>query len=262
MQSPNIVRQLTAGLTEIGRHAAFFSKLVRGAFTPPWFWGAWVDATGVLTRRCAGPLLIILVTSGAVMAVQAANIFQIVRADGLLGGLIGVFTFRELGPVVAAVLIGAQGGSFVATELGAMRVKEEFDALDLMAVDPARYAAVPRFAGFVIAAPLLGMMANIAGLGGGYLAAMATSDIVSGTFWTSVYETMRPLDLAAGIVKSIVFATIIGHLACFYGYHVRGGAVEVGQAANRAVVLALIGVLAANYVVSSLLFGGEGMQRF
>lgn len=254
---------LLVGVEGIGAGSLFFARVLRRIVTPPWYPAAWLRSTAVLVRRCMPPLLVVLLTLGGVMAVQAHNIFALVRADTLLGALVGVFTFRELGPVIAAVLIGAQGGSFVATELGAMRVKEEFDALELMAVDPIRYAVVPRFLGFVLAAPILCVVANLAGILGGAVAVALLGDMATATFWNSLFDYLRLVDLGNGVIKSLVFATAIGHLACYYGFHVQGGAAQVGQAANRAVVLSLLAVLVANYVVTSLLYAGVGsLQRF
>lgn len=255
---------ISGRLESIGAHTAFFLGVVAKASTPPYYLPAWIDATAILVRRCLPPLLVALLTLGAVMAVQGLSLGTMVRADSLVGALMGSFTFREIGPVVTAVLIGAQGGSFVATELGAMRVKEEFDALELIAVDPVRYAVVPRFMGFLIATPILCMMADACGLIGGLLSITLLGDITSGTFWNGVYDYMRIVDVFNGIFKSLVFSTIIAHMACFHGYFVRGGAAQVGQAANRAVVISLIAVLAANYVVTSWLYGAaaNGMSRF
>jgi phospholipid/cholesterol/gamma-HCH transport system permease protein len=263
MTAPTLTAPLPAALIRVGAMTSFFGELLMRAVTPPWYPSIWLRSAAILVRRCFPPLLVVLLGLGGVMAVQANHIFQMVRADALVGALIGVFTFRELGPVIASVLIGAQGGSFVATELGAMRIREEFDALELMAVDPMRYAVVPRFMGFVIAAPILCMLANVAGLVGGWGAMMVVGDTASGTFWASTFEYLQPLDLVNGLVKSVVFGALMGHITCWYGAHVSGGAAQVGRAANRAVVLSLIGVLIANYLVSSILYAGAaGVQRW
>jgi phospholipid/cholesterol/gamma-HCH transport system permease protein len=242
---------------------AFLVEIAVKCVTPPFYFSAWVDATAVLVRRCMPPLLLVLLTMGAVLTVQMLNLATIIRADQLVGGVMGAFTFRELGPVIAAVLIGAQGGSFVATELGAMRIKEEFDALELMAVDPVRYAVVPRFMGFIIATPILAMMANVGGLLGAHISIAALADMTSGTFWGSVYDYMQMRDLWNGIIKSFVFSSTIALLSCYLGFHVEGGAAQVGAAANRAVVAALLAVMGMNYLVTTLLYGATGsLQRF
>lgn len=259
----SIPARITAGLAEVGAMTAFLGALIHRALTPPWYPAAWLEAASLLVRRCMPPLIVVLLALGGVMTMQANNLYALVRADALVGALIGVFTFREIGPVIAAVLIGVQGGSFVATELGAMRIREEFDAMELMAVDPLRYAVVPRFMGFVLAAPILCVLANVASLVGGWGAMMLAGDTSSGTFWSSTFEYLQTIDLVNGLVKSAIFGGLIGHLTCWYGAHVSGGAAQVGRAANRAVVLSLIGVLAANYLVSSLLYAGAGgIQRW
>ncbi|RMF13657.1 MAG: ABC transporter permease, partial [Candidatus Dadabacteria bacterium] len=250
-------------LERVGHSVAFFVELCYKSLTPPWYLNAWASSTVTLVQRCTPPMLIVLLTMSAVICVQMLNLATMVRADPLVGGLIGTFTFREIGPVLAAVLIGAQGGSFVTTELGAMRVKEEFDALDLMAVDPVRYAVVPRFMGFIIATPILSMFAGVGGLLGASLSVRFLSDISPGTFWGSVYDFLQIRDILNSILKSLVFSGIIAHMACYNGYFVHGGAVQVGQAANRAVVYGLVFVMMANYIVTSAIYGGAaGLSRF
>lgn len=251
-------------LEKFGHSVAFFLELVYKSITPPYYLNTWAASTTVLVQRCMPPMIVVLLTMSAVMCVQMLNLGQMVRADFLVGGMMGMFSFREIGPVLAAVLIGAQGGSFVTTELGAMRVKEEFDALELMAVDPIRYAVVPRFMAFMIATPILGMMANLGSLVGAHFSIMLLSDMSTGTFWASVYEYIQLRDIFNSILKTGVFSAIIAHLACYNGYFVHGGAVQVGQAANRAVVTALIAVMAANYIITSMMYGSSssGLQRF
>ncbi len=260
---PSIISRVQERLENLGRLMVFLGELVRKSVTPPFYFPAWIDATAVLVRRCMPPMIVVLLTMGAVMTIQTLNLGEMVRADSLVGAMMGTFTFREIGPVLASVLIGAQGGSFVATELGAMRIKEEFDALELIAVDPVRYAVVPRFMGFLIATPILCMMADVGGLLGAHISIVALSDMTSGTFWASIFDYMQLRDIWNGFFKSLVFSTIIALLACYNGYHVSGGAAQVGQAANRAVVTAMICVMAANYIVTTLLYGAGGsLQRF
>lgn len=262
--APSIRESALNRLERFGHSVAFFLELCIKSVTPPFYFGTWGQCTAILVQRCLPPMAVVLLTMSAVMCVQMLNLGEMVRADFLVGGMMGAFTFREIGPVLAAVLIGAQGGSFVTTELGAMRVKEEFDALELLAVDPVRYAVVPRFMAFLIATPILGMSANLGGLFGAHLSIMMLSDMSTSTFWTSVYEYLQPLDIVNGVIKTTIFSVIIAHLACYNGYFVHGGAVQVGQAANRAVVSALISVMAANYVITTVMYGGGtvSLQRF
>jgi len=257
------VSSFSEKLAKIGHSSMFLAELIYKSLTGPFYFQAWLTSTATLVQRCLPPMAIVLLTMGAVMTIQTLNLGSMVRAYFMVGGLMGAFTFREVGPVLAAVLIGAQGGSFVTTELGAMRIKEEFDALELMAIDPVRYAVVPRFMGFIIATPILAMIANIGGLFGAHLSILALSDMSTGTFWSSVFDYLQYRDILNGFIKSFVFSGIIAHLACYNGYFVEGGAVQVGEAANRAVVLALIFVMAANYIVTTIMYGhGAGLQRF
>ncbi len=235
--------------------AEFLGVALKGLYAPPFFLGQILPFSLNLVGRCAVPVMAVLFGLGVAISIQAGSVFRLFSAEPLLGGLTGLMVFREIGPVIAAVLIAAQGGTSMATELGAMRIKEEVDALELVAVDPMRYLVLPRIIAFIIAAPILNFMACIAGMLGGYLAAVAQSILSSGVYTTSFIEQMTTLDLWNGTFKTVFFGLFIGTLSTYHGFHASGGAEGVGKAANKAVVQSIVVTLVSNYFLTTVFFG-------
>lgn len=242
----------------VGRIAQFTGIAFQGLYRPPFFLIQTIPITLDLIGRCAIPVMAVLFGLGVAISIQAGSVFQLFSAEPLLGGLTGLMIFRELGPVIAAVLIAAQGGTSTATELGAMRIKEEIDALELLAVDPMRYLVLPRILAFILAAPILNFMACMAGMLGGYAAAMAQSILSSGVYQASFFEHMTMLDLWNGTYKTAVFGLLIGSLSTYYGFFASGGAEGVGRSANQAVVHSITVTLISNYFLTTLFFGATG----
>lgn len=243
---------------------SFGIRVVRVSLVPPYVPAPVVaEHVALLVRRCMLPVTVVVFTVGAVMSLQAANLFKLVTAEPLLGGVTTLFTLREIGPVLAGMMIAAQGGTSVATEVGAMKIRQEFDALELMATDPIKYAIGPRFFAFVLSVPILTLLGNLAGVIGAFLVAMVATHATPYSFLESIYTYVSMTDIWSGLIKGLVFGTATACISCYNGYSVSGGAVEVGKAANRSVVYSMIALLALNYAVTTILFGsGQALQRF
>jgi phospholipid/cholesterol/gamma-HCH transport system permease protein len=190
-----------------------------------------------------------------VMALQGLAIFDLYGAQRLLSSLISVATFRELSPVLASVLVAAQGGSSFAAELGAMRIREELDATEVMGVDPLRVHVAPRLLALVVAAPLLNLAGSLGGIVGGWLCAVVLNGEPGGIYWANLWALSHPVDLFGGFLKTLVFGWIIGLVACYHGFHATGGAPGVGKAVNDTVVISCTTFVVANYFLSSALYG-------
>ncbi len=241
-----------------GRVSEFFLVATRGFVHGREYLLQTVPLTLHLIGRCVIPVMAVNFGLGVAISIQAGSVFAIFSADTLLGGLTGLMIFRELGPVIAAVLISAQGGTSTATELGAMRIKEEIDALELIAIDPMHMLVLPRILAFVIAAPILNFIACILGMTGGYGAAMVQDLVSSGAYSESFFTFMTQMDLWNGTLKTTIFGFIIGVLGTYYGFYATGGAEGVGRSANQAVVQSIVAVLIANYFITTLFFGAVG----
>ncbi len=208
----------------------------------------------VLTR-CVLPVAAMVFPFGMVIALQGLSIFETYGAQRLLASLASVAIIRELSPVLASVLVAAQGGSACAAELGAMRIKEELDATEVMGVDALSVHVVPRVLAMTIACPILNLFGTVSGLLGAYVTAVVLKGENGGVFLSQLFSFTMPFDLVAAGIKTTAFGLIIGMVAAYLGFHARGGAAGVGRAVNQTVVRSTLLFITANYFLTSALFG-------
>lgn len=191
---------------------------------------------------------------GLIMALQAAAQLRQFGADIFVANLVGVSMTRELGPLITAIIIAARSGSSIAAELGTMVVTEEVDALRMMAIDPKRFLVAPRFAAMVVALPCLTLIADLAGITGGFLVGTLGLDLGATHYWNQTLSAVYLSDILTGLVKAFVFANIIAVVACQKGLALRGGPEEVGRATTSAVVFSIIIVIVADFFFTSLFY--------
>ncbi len=241
-------------LARLGRFGIFLGRIAARAVTPPWNTADFFRHTWLVTIRCVLPVCAVTFPFGMVIALQGLEIFDLFGAQRMLPSLISVAVLRELSPVLASVLVAAQGGSAFAAELGAMRIKEELDATEVMAVDALRWHVVPRVAALVVACPILDVVGAVAGLFGGFVMAVGIQGEPAGVFIANLWRFTTPFDLVGGAIKTVVFGLIIGVVACWHGFYATGGAAGVGQGVNDTVVRATLGFFVANYLLTSAMF--------
>ncbi len=191
--------------------------------------------------------------TGMIMAVQTGTALDRFGAKDELGQIIGATFCREMGPIWAAVIILARVGSAMSAELGTMVVNEEVDALRAMSIDPVRYLVMPRILALVIAMPILTAVADWVGMLGGALISKATFGITMANFLDSVKQGVDTFDFFSGLVKSAVFACIIGSIACDRGLSTTDGAEGVGRATTDSVVLNVVFVLIADLIMTAFI---------
>jgi phospholipid/cholesterol/gamma-HCH transport system permease protein len=240
-------------LQKIGHFGTFSCRVAWRALTPPWNYRELTRHTWQIASRCIGPVLATTFPFGMVITLQGLSIFDLFGAQRMLPSLVTTAIVRELSPLLASVLIAAQGGSSYAAELGAMRIKEELDATEVMAVDSLRWHVVPRVLALILACPILQVFGAMTGILGGYLMAVGLEGEPSGTFIANLWNFTTPLDLYSGLIKTVIFGAIIGLIACFQGFYATGGAAGVGVAVNDTVVQSVLAVFAANYFLTSAL---------
>jgi phospholipid/cholesterol/gamma-HCH transport system permease protein len=209
-------------------------------------------------RRCMLPVLAVVFPFGMVISLQGLEVFRLFGAERLLSSLASVAIIRELSPVLASVLIAAQGGSANAAELGAMRIEEELDATEVMAVDSLSFHVVPRVVALTLACTVLNILGTIGGLAGSFLTAVYLKGQNAGVFLSGLGTYTTSFDLYAAFLKTAVFGLIIGLVSCYLGFHARGGAAGVGRAVNNTVVYSVLFFITANYFMTSALFGVAG----
>lgn len=187
---------------------------------------------------------------GAVFGLQIGGIFQIFRAESLMGAATGKALCQELAPLMTAILITGRAGSAMTAEIATMKVNEQIDAMEAMAVDPVSYLVVPRVMATMIITPLLCAVFIFVGVLGAYTAGVALFNVDQGLFIEKLTAFVLPRDIVRGLFKSFAFATILGMLACRYGLQASGGAKGVGKATTNSVVATLLSVLALDVVIT------------
>lgn len=201
------------------------------------------------------PLVVLVaVFTGAVTAVQAAYQLEGMVPLRYVGSVVQKSVLIELGPVLTALVCGGRVGAAIAAELGTMRVTEQIDALETMAIPPIRYLILPRFIATTVMLPVITVFADFVAVAGGFVVASMVFDQSGHTYFEAVRNTFEPRDLFSGLTKSAVFGAVIGLMGSFYGFGTEGGAEGVGKATTQAVVASCVLVLVLDYVLANLLF--------
>jgi len=172
-------------------------------------------------------------------------------ANTQVGRLVTLSMLRELGPVLAALMLTSRVGAAMAAELGTMRVTEQIDALVTLATNPMRYLVVPRVLACLFMLPLLVILANTLGIAGGWFVAVNSLNLDGHAFTTVAYSAITTEDLLMGLVKAAAFGFLIGLTATYHGFHAGNGAAGVGTATTRAVVYGAVAILVADYFITA-----------
>ena len=192
--------------------------------------------------------------SGAVLALQSYTGFSRFSAESSIATVVVLSITRELGPVLAGLMVSGRVGAAIAAEIGTMRVTEQIDALFTLSTDPIKYLVVPRVIAAVITLPLLVLIGDIIGVMGGYLVGVYKLDFNSTRYIISTFEYLERMDVISGLIKAAVFGFIIAVISCYCGYFSDKGAKGVGSATTSAVVISSILILISNYLITELLF--------
>ena len=192
--------------------------------------------------------------AGMVLALQSYTGFARFSAEGAIANVVVLSITRELGPVLAGLMVAGRIGAAMAAEIGTMRVTEQVDALTTLSTNPMKYLVAPRlFAGLTML-PLLVLVADVIGVFGGYLVAVYKLGFNPANYLQNTWDFLEAGDVVSGLVKASVFGFIITLMGCYHGYHSRGGAQGVGAATTNAVVSASILILSFDYVLTEMFF--------
>ncbi|PZP38766.1 MAG: ABC transporter permease [Pseudomonas fluorescens] len=223
--------------------------------------------SGQFSRQCVfvgiESLPIVLLTAfftGAVLALQSYNGLNAglngggdAIATSQLGNLVSTSMLRELGPVLASLMLASRVGAAMAAELGTMRVTEQIDALFTLATNPLRYLVVPRILACLCMLPLLVILGNTLGIFGGYVVSTQVLDMTGQSYFTSAMLGVNADAISMALVKSAIFGFIVGLMSTFHGFNARGGAQGVGEATTRGVVYASVTILISDYFITALM---------
>jgi phospholipid/cholesterol/gamma-HCH transport system permease protein len=235
----------------IGSVAIFFVQLL-GACLPA------LRRPGLIVRQIhnsgARSLIIIMLCGlvvGMIMGLAFSDMLARFGSESALGVAAGLALLKELGPVLTALLFAGRAGTSLASEIGLMRATDQLTAMQVMAVDPMRHVAAPRFLGGLIAMPLLVCIFNILGLFGAQLIGVSVMGVDAGTFWSQLQNSVDLADVYEGVVKSLVFGASCTLLAVYYGYHAAPTAEGVGLATTRTVIASSVLVLIFDYMLTA-----------
>ncbi|MCU0838228.1 MAG: ABC transporter permease [Rhodospirillales bacterium] len=241
-------------LQTIGRLVLFALAAISSAVRPPFYWrtvGRQLIDIGYFSLPVVG---LTAIFTGMVLALQSYTGFSRFQAESAIPQVVVVSLLRELGPVLAGLMVAGRIGAAIAAELGTMRVTEQIDALTTLSTNPMKYLVAPRLIAGIATLPLLVLVADIIGVFGGYLVAVFKLGFNPSLYLQNTWEAFKTEDLVSGLVKAAVFGFIITLMGCFNGYHSRGGAQGVGQATTNAVVSASILILCFDYLLTELFF--------
>jgi phospholipid/cholesterol/gamma-HCH transport system permease protein len=244
---------LLYSLRKLGAAILFLLEILRqcpAALARPRLISQQVRNAGVLS-------LIIIMTSaffvGMVIGLQGYDSLSRLRQEDILGAGVALTLFKELGPVVTALLFAGRAGTALASEIGLMRATDQLAAMEVMAIDPIRRIIAPRFVGAVISVPLLTGVFNAIGILGAWFIGVQVMGVDNGAFWSQMQEYVDPEDIREGVLKSIVFGITAGLVAVFEGYNAPPTAEGVGMATTRTVVTTSILVLVLDYLITAFL---------
>ena len=194
------------------------------------------------------------VFTGMVLALQSYTGFARFNAETAIPNVVVLSITRELGPVMAGLMVAGRIGAAMAAEIGTMRVTEQIDALVTLSTNPFKYLVAPRLIAGILMLPILVGTADVIGVMGGYLVSVYKLGFNAGNYLQNTVDFVQFLDVFSGLVKAAVFGFIVALMGCYHGFHSRGGAQGVGKATTNAVVSASILILISNYIVTELFF--------
>jgi phospholipid/cholesterol/gamma-HCH transport system permease protein len=236
---------------ETGRATLFLLEALRQAFLPPYRGRRLLDEMYFI--GCKSLLIVFLTAAftGMVLALQGYYTLRKYGSESALGSAVALSLIRELGPVLAALMVSGRAGSAITAEIGIMRITEQLDAMDTMGVNPLQYVVTPKLLAGLISMPLLTAIFDVVGILGGFAVGVLLLGVSSGSYFSGMVQSVVSLDINGGIVKSLVFGLTIMAVACFQGYFTERGAEGVSRATTRTVVVSAVLVLAWDYVLTS-----------
>lgn len=222
-------------------------------FRRPFRWRLFIEQFNSIGVDSIPIISLVSVFTGMVFALQTTHVFRLFNAESMVGATVGLSLAREIAPVFAALMITARMGSAMAAELGTMRVSEQIDAMESMAVYPHQYLVVPRVFSMMLMVPFHTILFNFIGVVGAYFVGVILLHIPSAYFTHRLEQLVEPRDIMGGVIKAVVFGFFLGSIACFEGFRARGGARGVGIATTRAVVLSSVCILVSDYFLSQVI---------
>ncbi len=240
-------------LETVGGFGLLASQSFRALLRPRFPWRAALEQFDAVTVRSTPIVAITAIFTGMVLSLQTAYALSRFGAKPYVGAIVGLAIVRELGPVLAALMVGGRVGAGIASELGSMAVTEQVDAIRAMGADPVQKLVLPRVLAATLGLPLLTFSAIVLGILGGMVVADLQYHIAPNFYLQTITTTVTLADFFAGVLKTFVFGWIVAMVGCFVGLSTRGGTAGVGRSTTQAVVVASILVLVSDFFLTKLL---------
>jgi phospholipid/cholesterol/gamma-HCH transport system permease protein len=237
-----------------GRLVIFAGMALATAFSPPFYPRAMLRQMVDIGYFSLPVVGLTAIFTGMVLALQSYTGFSRFAAEGAVATVVVLSVTRELGPVIAGLMVAGRVGAAMAAEIGTMRVTDQIDALTTLSTNPLRYLVLPRLIAGLVTLPLLVVVADIIGVFGGYLVGVYRFGFNPSAYLARTQQYLETSDVISGLIKAAAFGFIVALMGCYHGYYSRGGAQGVGQATTAAVVSASILILFFDYAITQALF--------
>jgi len=248
-------------LDGLGRFAIFSLAAIRIAILEPTSWLRWKNIGPPLYSVGAASVLVVAVTGafiGMILALEGYDQFAALGQEQQMGGVINAAVTKQIGPVLAAVMLAGRVGGSLAAELGSMRVTEQLDAMRAMAADPIRTLVVPRVVACLVMTPILTVYSDVVGSLGAWAIVTGYFGVTNADYWHYTAQFVSAWDPATGVLKSVAFGLAIALISCYKGFTCSGGASGVGRASTESFVTSFLAIIMINLVLAQFL--GE-LQR-
>ncbi|MGA0603791.1 MlaE family ABC transporter permease [Caulobacter sp. KR2-114] len=244
-------RSVLGAMRQAGEVTLFGLRGVAAAAAPPWFpgqFGRQILSVGYFSLPVVG---LTAVFTGAALALNIYTGGGRFNAEQIMPQIVALGITRELAPVLAALMLAGRVSAAMAAEIGAMRATEQIDAMQTLSTDPFHYLIAPRLLAAVLTLPVLTAVADIIGIGGGWVVATRTLNFNPTVYVRNTWDFLQQWDVVSGLIKAAVFGFIVALTGCYHGFTASGGARGVGRATTQAVVSAAVLIFAADYLMTS-----------
>ena len=249
----HIGARVVQGVEEMGAMVLFLLRTMGWLVRPPLRVFQIIKQIHVVGVKSTFVVILTALFTGMVLALQGYYSLRKFGSEGLLGSAVALSMIRELGPVLASLMVTARAGSAMTAEIGLMRITEQIDAMETMAINSLHYLITPKIVASLLSVPLLVAIFDVIGIGGGYVVGVNLLGVNSGSYWSSIESAVEWNDVYGGFLKSVSFGLIISWVCCYKGYFTQMSAEGLGKATTESVVLASVLILVWDYFVTSVM---------
>ena len=241
-------------IDETGRMFSVGLEAAHTIFRRPWPTQEFLDQMWFLAKVTTVPVILISIPFGMVISLHVGSFLTQLGSQAHMGAAMVLAVVREEAPVATALLIAGAGGSAMCADLGARRIREEIDAMEVLGIDPVQRLIMPRVMAAMVVAILLDAIVSVAGIAGGWWFAVVVQHGTTSAYFNSFNELSQIPDLVMALIKAAMFGYIGGMVACYKGFYAKGGPKGVGDAVNQAVVITFLLLFFLNFLLTALYF--------